>query len=112
MHFNTTGHVANSALFESLIAIRTSALPVLLHVIFLTEKILDCGVEVRLMYETTIRKNCEEILTRIKNICHWSHIAPTSAMNACMHSFRLPLIEYDLIPAAPVTQIGQHHYET
>jgi hypothetical protein len=63
MHFNTMGHVANPALFEPPIAIQTSALPVLLHVVIPTEKRLNSGVEVRLKCETTICKNCEEILT-------------------------------------------------
>jgi hypothetical protein len=63
MNFNTAGHEANPALFESLIAIQTSALPVLVHVIVLKDYRLNCGVEVRLKCETTIRKNYEEILT-------------------------------------------------
>jgi hypothetical protein len=63
MHFITTGHIANSALFESLIAIQTSALPVQLHVIVMTVKRLNCGVEVSLKCEPAIRKNREEILT-------------------------------------------------
>ena len=86
MHFNTTGHIANTALFESLIAIQTSALPVLLHVIVLTEKRLNCGVEVSLKCETAVHKNHEEILTRMKDICHWSHIA-LNQCNECMYAF-------------------------
>jgi hypothetical protein len=46
----------------------------------------------------------------MKDIFPWTHIALTRAMNACMHSFLLPLIAYDLIHLN--TQISQHYHET
>jgi hypothetical protein len=42
----------------------------------------------------------------MKDICLWSHIALTTAMNVCIHSFLLPLIAYELS-----TQISQHYLE-
>jgi hypothetical protein len=46
----------------------------------------------------------------MKDICLWSHIALTRAMNACMHSFFLPLIAYELIHLS--TQVSEHYHET
>jgi hypothetical protein len=107
------GHIANPTLFESLIAIQTCALPALLHVIVLTEKRLNCGVEVRHKCETTIHKNHEEILTEewwtfaIGPILHqpmqWKHV--------CI-SLVYPWLHMISFLAAPSTQIGQHLHET
>jgi hypothetical protein len=43
----------------------------------------------------------------MKDIFLWSHIALTRAMNACIHSFILPLIAYELN-----TQIRDLYHET
>jgi hypothetical protein len=62
-------------------------------------------------YEPKIKKKLwRNPYSRMKDICLWSHIALTSAMNACMHSFLLPLIGYELIHLS--THISQHYHET
>jgi hypothetical protein len=82
----------------SLLVIQASDMPGLSHVIAVTGNGLNCWVEDRRKHEPKIRKSHKRNpYSRMKDICLWSHIALTRALNICMYSLPLPLIAYELL---------------
>jgi hypothetical protein len=103
----TQAHTKPNAFW--LIMIQASTLLGLSHVTALTWKGLNCGVKERDKHEPTVQKS-RSPYSRMKDICLWSHIALTRAVNVSMHSFPLPLIAYELICHS--NQVGQHYHKT
>jgi len=85
--------------------IQVSAVPGLSHVIAPRGNGLKCSL---LTYNS--KKSHRNPYSRMKDVCLWSHVALTGAVNICVHSFPLPLIVYELLDHS--TQISEHHHET
>jgi hypothetical protein len=90
MHIDANQHTTNLTTFDSVI--QASAVPDLSHVIALRGNRLKCSVEDRHKYEPTVQKSRGDPYSRMKDICLWSQIALSIAINVCIQSFPLPLI--------------------